>query len=950
MWTNLGALVDKAREIGGKALDDVKKISQEIELQLDAAVAEVDGGVSVSSSHWDEELLGPRPAGLDEPQRDPSSDVGDKDRVDACNAAEVDEFVSSSATSVSEESEIPKPEPQPKAVEKPQPKAVEKPQSTSKDSSQEIASLEKRFEEEKMAMGLDFEAKLEGERKKHQKAISKLEEKNAKLEAEANSVRDKMKESSVSSSALFETEKKALMKDQEEVLARITAENQEAIASRDRKYKADRKKHEASLKATHDAEVEALREEFKKSEENLSKNLMAQRESYEKQIQVMNESLLAATRSKTPIDALKEDGLDSDARLSDLETTIERLKSESFEKDTTVRSLEFKVADLISEIEKISEKLREKDKAYDRASEETKNQLSELETALEQANMNATEYRAAAIAAAEEKATRVKVYELKISELTEEITKMSENTEANDSLIKKENQISELEETVHKLTSDVTKLTELVKDRERALGTATENMSSTLHENEELSQKVQDLHAEILEKDNSLKTLQSSASGEVDLRKQIAKLQEVLKEKDDVSRAIEHEGQVLAKKQSEMEKSVRKSKAEVKEKETEIQKLKESKEQLTRAIEEMQEALRKHEGDVRDSSKSLTAMQAVSQASAEKLRILESEVLTKTEELNSQRKALETSWGESSDLKRTVAELRAEIDDLRRKLGEGTNKAMETESGRRDIEQREAVLRATNKQLQESMQRSMQESSQREERLRDEINEMRKRWQDAVTGRETLASELASSTAPLLRQISSLQDTLRSKSDSWQAIEATLQEKAMKSSTQAEVAESKRQVLEEVNVELKMKLNATTSRAEDMHQQITSMESEILLHRQNERSLMERMSEVDSRLALEIGQKQSLSTSLRELEARLRCEIQETKDTADMNIRQAEIRYSQLKAENDDLQKMLSEEKMRDKREKVIVQESDSSGDLGKSRAAVTISELLPSTNHKFIL
>ena len=41
---------------------------------------------------------------------------------------------------------------------------------------------------------------------------------------------------------------------------------------------------------------------------------------------------------------------------------------------------------------------------------------------------------------------------------------------------------------------------------------------------------------------------------------------------------------------------------------------------------------------------------------------------------------------------------------------------METESSRRDIEQREAVLRATNKQLQDSLQRQMGEASVREER------------------------------------------------------------------------------------------------------------------------------------------------------------------------------------------------------------------------------------------
>ena len=83
---------------------------------------------------------------------------------------------------------------------------------------------------------------------------------------------------------------------------------------------------------------------------------------------------------------------------------------------------------------------------------------------------------------------------------------------------------------------------------------------------------------------------------------------------------------------------------------------------------------------------------------------------------------------------------------------------METESSRRDIEQREAVLRATSKQLQDSLQRQMGEASVREERLREEVGEMRKRWQEAITSRETLASELGSATAPLLRQISSMQE------------------------------------------------------------------------------------------------------------------------------------------------------------------------------------------------
>jgi predicted nucleic acid-binding Zn-ribbon protein len=95
---------------------------------------------------------------------------------------------------------------------------------------------------------------------------------------------------------------------------------------------------------------------------------------------------------------------------------------------------------------------------------------------------------------------------------------------------------------------------------------------------------------------------------------------------------------------------------------------------------------------------------------------------------------------------------------------------VETESSRRDLEQREAILRATNRQLQESLQRQMDESSAREERMREELKETRNRWQEAIASREALTSEVGNATTPLLRQITSLQESLRVKTDSWQKV------------------------------------------------------------------------------------------------------------------------------------------------------------------------------------
>ena len=83
----------------------------------------------------------------------------------------------------------------------------------------------------------------------------------------------------------------------------------------------------------------------------------------------------------------------------------------------------------------------------------------------------------------------------------------------------------------------------------------------------------------------------------------------------------------------------------------------------------MQNAIRKNESDVKDTSKSLSAMQAVSQASTDKLHKLEAEISTKNEELASQRKALEVAWQESSELKRELHRQKAENEALQKELG-----------------------------------------------------------------------------------------------------------------------------------------------------------------------------------------------------------------------------------------------------------------------------------------
>lgn len=55
----------------------------------------------------------------------------------------------------------------------------------------------------------------------------------------------------------------------------------------------------------------------------------------------------------------------------------------------------------------------------------------------------------------------------------------------------------------------------------------------------------------------------------------------------------------------------------------------------------------------------------------------------------------------------------------------------------------------------------------REDALRQELADMRKRWQDAVSRTDTLAADMHESTAPLTRQIKALQEEARVRSTAW---------------------------------------------------------------------------------------------------------------------------------------------------------------------------------------
>jgi hypothetical protein len=175
---------------------------------------------------------------------------------------------------------------------------------------------------------------------------------------------------------------------------------------------------------------------------------------------------------------------------------------------------------------------------------------------------------------------------------------------------------------------------------------------------------------------------------------------------------------------------------------------------------------------------------------------MEQELTRAHDELATQRSALDKAWAEEKDLKRLVSEMTTHTSTTSLHSSDGSTDTDNTHTDtdththkdstttttttthatalskglagiKQDFQQRESVLQATNKQLQEALTRTTFEAGLREDSLRQELGEMRKRWQDAVSRTEGLAADMHESTAPLLRQIKALQEETRHKAQAW---------------------------------------------------------------------------------------------------------------------------------------------------------------------------------------
>jgi hypothetical protein len=406
------------------------------------------------------------------------------------------------------------------------------------------------------------------------------------------------------------------------------------------------------------------------------------------------------------------------------------------------------------------------------------------------------------------KEAEIYALQMQVTEL-EECKKLLNNTK------KVENDIDVLVKEKQQLILEIQQKNEIIVQRERALETVTQQYSY--------------LQQECTEKESVIKHSQvanSAAGSTAKSEEELKKLHDLLKEKQMQLQEFEVEGRNLAKKQSEMEQKVRKSKSEMKEKDAEILKLKEHKESCMKTIESMQDLIRNKDIEVSNLQKTIVALQTVNQTASEKVTKLESEIISKNDELLNYKRSIENTWAENNEFRKLLNEKISEINELKKQLGENTSKVLETESTRRDVEQREAILRATSKQYQENLLQQMQEKASIEERLKSEVQEMRLRWQEAVEAREHLTTEIGQVTQPLLKEIQSLQEQLRNRVNFYQENERQLVEKLCRFETLQEQFEHKKLLYEENYSEIKGQLVDNKKLTQQLEQELLFQKQE----------------------------------------------------------------------------------------------------------------------------
>ena len=222
----------------------------------------------------------------------------------------------------------------------------------------------------------------------------------------------------------------------------------------------------------------------------------------------------------------------------------------------------------------------------------------------------------------------------------------------------------------------------------------------------------------------------------------------------DIIAALRAEGEQLARKQSTMEQSVRSAKGEARELQEKLDIGMEAREKEVAKV----ESLEKEVKSLNDELSSARKGESLSKK-------LEGELVAAKEESEKQRAS-------NLDINQQLKEIKEERKELKKEVAEaraGAALELEGESNKLRRERDDMLS-----DLESKLHTSEREANVREDALRHEVSELRKRWQDSVRRAEDLSMDVQQSTAPLLRQLESTERQNRARATAWAEMETKL--------------------------------------------------------------------------------------------------------------------------------------------------------------------------------
>eukprot|EP00934_Nitzschia_sp_Nitz4_P003940 Nitzschia sp. Nitz4//scaffold83_size84149//60792//64206//NITZ4_005182-RA/size84149-snap-gene-0.129-mRNA-1//1//CDS//3329558971//3930//frame0 len=351
-----------------------------------------------------------------------------------------------------------------------------------------------------------------------------------------------------------------------------------------------------------------------------------------------------------------------------------------------------------------------------------------------------------------------------------------------------------------------------------------------------------------------------------------------------------------------------------------IQELREEGEALARKQSTMEQAVRAAKGQSRELSQELEKEQKTKQQALDTVAKLEATLKTTKEQLSAASKGEALSVQLESNLlqaradaeqkastilslQQQIKELTAEGKELQEELARSRKEAAQ------EAKQEKKSLQKEHKDvisdLETRLRTTEREAAVREDALRHEVNELRKRWQDAIRRADALSMDVQSSTAPLLRQLESMERQNRVKAANWADLETRLRSELEETVIQNETLSKERAEfkakytrLERARTENDQELATTKRLNEEQASTIESLEKKLQELEQQAEKQQEEYSRVE-RLANEgvMRVRSEMTQTVVESEERYRHQI----ETLENELRVEREKRSQLEQQVDKL-------------------------------------------------